>query len=292
VRGAVRSLSKKKSHPQGIHAVEIGSIDSNTEWEPVLEGIDTVVHLAARVHVMDESISDPINAYRNINVAGTRHLAHIAGTKGVRRFILTSSVKVNGEGRLSPYDEDDRPAPSDPYGISKYEAEQALREVADKTGLEIVILRPPLVYGPGVKANFLRLLKIVDRGIPLPLANVKNNRSMIFLKNLIDAIVMCIINPCAAGQLYLLSDGRDLSTPELIRKVAVAMGKKPKLFPFPPFLLRFFAKMIGKSANVYRLLDSLVVNNTKIRTDLDWTPRFTVDEGLMETVNWYLHEFG
>jgi len=197
VRGAVRSAEKKVVLPPGVDSVEIGSIGPSTEWETALEGIDSVVHLAARVHVMF--------SYRNVNVAGTKRLAQMAHSKNVRRFVYVSSIKVNGEGRSDPYTAEDESAPVDPYGISKFEAEQELQSIAGKTGLEVVIVRPPLVYGPEVKANFLQLIKLVDRGIPLPLAGVTNRRSLIFLGNLIDALLNCIVRPKAAGKTFLLS---------------------------------------------------------------------------------------
>jgi nucleoside-diphosphate-sugar epimerase len=292
VRGGLRTFAKKAVLPQGVEIVELGTIDASTEWGSALEGIDAVVHLAARVHVMDGGSADPIIDYRKINVAGTKRLAQIAHSKNVRRFVYVSSIKVNGEGRVGPYTETDQPAPADPYGISKFEAEKELHSIADKTGLEVVIVRPALVYGPEVKANFLKLIKIVHRGIPLPLARVKNCRSMIYLENLVDAIFRCTIHPEAAGQTFLLSDGKDISTPELIQKISFALGKPSRLFTAPPEILRLLAKMMGRSKTVGRLLDSLTVDSTKIRTELGWEPPFSMEEGLRETANWYLQAFG
>jgi nucleoside-diphosphate-sugar epimerase len=292
VRGAVRSLSKKAALPSGMDIVEIGSIGPSTEWETALEGIDTVVHLAARVHVMVESTADPVTAYREINVAGTTHLAQIAKFKEVRRFVYVSSIKVNGEGRPDPYTESDQPAPIDPYGISKFEAEQELQRIAGKTGLEVVIVRPPLVYGPEVKANFLQLIKLINRGIPFPFAGVKNQRSMIFLGNLVDALFICITHPRAAGNTFLVSDGKNVSTPELIQKISLSLGKPARVFALPPGFLRFLGKLAGESEAVSRLLDSLIVDSAKIRTELDWKPPFSMEEGLKETANWYIQAFG
>jgi len=289
VRGAVRSLSKKAALPSGMDIVEIGSIGPSTEWETALEGIDTVVHLAARVHVMDESTADPITEYRNINVAGTRRFAQIAESKGVRRFVYVSSIKVNGEERADPYTEADQPAPVDPYGISKFEAEKELYSIADQTGLEVVIVRPPLVYGPEVKANFLQLVKLIDRGIPFPFAGVKNQRSMIFLGNLVDALFICITHPRAAGNTFLVSDGKNVSTPELIQKISLSLGKPARVFALPPGFLRFLGRLAGKAETVSRLLDSLIVDSAKIRTELDWKPPFSMEEGLKKTADWYLH---
>jgi len=288
VRGAVRSADKKTMLPQGVDCVKIGNIDSNTEWEPVLEGIDTVVHLAARVHVVDKSTWNPITTYRNINVAGTKRFAQVAHSKNVRRFVYVSSIKVNGEGRADPYTEADQPAPVDPYGISKFEAEQELQSIAGKTGLEVVIVRPPLVYGPEVKANFLQLIKLVDRGIPLPLARVTNRRSLIFLGNLIDALLNCIIHPRAAGKTFLLSDGEDLSTSELIQKISSALGRSTRLFPLPAEFLRFVGRLTGKTKAVSRLLESLCIDSSKIRIELNWKPPFSMEEGLKKTADWYL----
>ena len=288
VRGAIRFMSQKSGLPSGFDRVEIGTIDSNTEWEKALDGIDAVVHLAARVHVMDEGSADPIIAYRKTNVEGTKHLAQIAASKKVRRLVFVSSIKVNGEGKADPYTAEDRPVPVEPYAVSKLEAEKSLQRIADNTGLEVVILRPPLVYGPEVKANFLKLIKIIDRGIPLPLAMVKNRRSMIYMKNLVDAILRCTIHPAAAGKTYLISDGEDISTPELIQKISLVLGKPSRLFPIPSDLLRLFARMVGRSLTASRLLDSLIVDSSKIKSDLNWEPPFSLEEGLNETAKWYL----
>ena len=288
VRGAIRLMSQKSGLPSGFDRVEIGTIDSNTEWEKALDGIDAVVHLAARVHVMDEGSADPIIAYRKTNVEGTKHLAQIAASKKVRRLVFVSSIKVNGEGKADPYTAEDRPVPVEPYAVSKLEAEKSLQRIADNTGLEVVILRPPLVYGPEVKANFLKLIKIIDRGIPLPLAMVKNRRSMIYMKNLVDAILRCTIHPAAAGKTYLISDGEDISTPELIQKISLVLGKPSRLFPIPSDLLRLFARMVGRSLTASRLLDSLIVDSSKIKSDLNWEPPFSLEEGLNETAKWYL----
>jgi nucleoside-diphosphate-sugar epimerase len=251
-----------------------------------------VVHLAARVHVANASSADSIADYRETNVDGTKHLAQIAGTKGVRRFVYVSSIKVNGESRADPYTEADEPAPIDPYGVSKFEAEQELQSIAGKTGLEVVIVRPPLVYGPEVKANFLRLIKLINRSIPFPFAGVKNHRSMIFLGNLTDALFVCIIHPSAVGNTFLVSDGKDVSTPELIQKISSALGRPARVFALPSGFLSILGRLTGKSEDVNRLLDSLVVDSTKIRTELDWKPPFSMEEGLRETANWYLQAFG
>ena len=212
-------------HASGLAGeVIVGNIDGATDWQPALSGCDAVVHLAARVHVMDDTAHDPLALYRATNTDGTLNLARQAAAAGVKRFVFISSIKVNGEGRDAPYRETDMPAPEDAYAISKWEAEQGLQQIAADTGLEVVILRPPLVYGPGVKANFLRLLQTVKRGWPLPLGAVRNRRSLLFLGNFVDAIRLCVEHPAAAGQTFLLDDGQAVSTPELIRAVARCHG--------------------------------------------------------------------
>ncbi len=291
VRGTVRSARGKVIIPAGVEAVQIQSIGPNTDWSKALADVDTVVHLAARVHVMNDTAVDPLAAFREVNVAGTERLARMAAANGVKRFVFLSSVKVNGEGRNSPYAEHDVPAPQDFYGVSKWEAEQVLNKILEETGLEIVIIRLPLVYGPGVKANFLRMVDVVNRGFPLPLASINNRRSLIYLGNLVDAIAACVTHPKAAGQTYLVSDGEDVSTPELIRRVADALGKTARLFPFPPALMKIAGRLTGKSDAVDRLLGSLVVDSSKIRRELGWKPPYTMEEGLKETGEWFKRRF-
>jgi nucleoside-diphosphate-sugar epimerase len=287
VRGSVRNAEATANLPAGVQSAPIESIGPDTDWSAALTGIDTVIHLAARVHVMDETAGDPLIAYRQVNVAGTENLARQAAAHGVRRLVFLSSVKVNGEETEIPYSEQTHPDPRDPYGVSKLEAENVLRKVAVETGLEVVIIRPPLVYGPGVKANFHNLLKIVERGVPLPLAGITNARSLIFLGNLIDAIITCATHPQAAGQTFLVSDGEDVSTPQLIRQLATALDRPARLLPFPPSLMRLAGKLTGKSMAVDRLLGSLVVDSGKIRRELGWQPPFSMAEGLAETAKWY-----
>ncbi|RNC68867.1 MAG: SDR family oxidoreductase [Desulfuromonadales bacterium] len=288
VRGGVRSLHfGGELVADDYVALPLSAADDS--WSAILSGVDTVVHLAARVHVMADESSDPA-AYRLANVAGTEHLAREAARAGVSRFIFLSSVKVNGEGRDTPYTEADEPAPLDPYGNSKWEAETTLRQVAAEAGLEVVIIRPPLVYGPRVKANFLRLLQIVRQGMPLPFTGINNRRSLIYLGNLVDAIITCVSHPKAAGQTYLVSDGDDVSTPELVRRTGEALGRPARLFPFPPALMRLAGRLFGKAAAVERLLGSLAVDDSKIRRELGWKPPFTMKEGLKETAEWFNHE--
>ncbi len=287
VRGTVRALSQLDALPAGVEGICIGSIASHTNWSAALTGIDTVVHLAARVHVMKESTADPMEAFRKVNVIGTERLARMAAAVGVRRFVYLSSVKVNGEGKDAFYTEQDEAGPEDPYGTSKWEAEQVLRLVAEETGLEVVILRSPLVYGPGVKANFLNLLKLVQSGFPIPFLHIVNRRSLIYLGNLVDAIVACVTNPKASGQTYLVSDGEDVSSPELVRRVASALGRPARLIQFPLYLIHLAGKLTGKSSEVNRLLGSLVVDSSKIRRDLGWNQPYSMAQGLKETADWF-----
>ena len=286
VFGAVRSRRVSQVSP-GVAAVEIGDIDNNTNWGMALSETDFVVHAAARVHMMNDPSSEPLTAYRKVNVQGTENLARQAAELGVKRFIFLSTVKVNGEENRKAYTESDTPSPMDSYGISKMEAEKIITDISVKTGMETVILRPPLVYGPGVKANFLRLLRVVDRGIPLPLASTKNQRSMIYVENLVDAILQCMRNPYAAGQTYLVSDGQNVSTPGLIRMIAAALQKQPRLFRFPPLALYMAGRLTGRGPAVDRLIGSLTVDTGKIRNELGWTAPFTLEEGLRNTAFWY-----
>jgi len=266
----------------------VGNIGPDTDWRQALAGVECVVHLAARTHVLEEDAADPLAAYRRINVEATRNLAQQATAAGVRRFVFLSSVKVNGEATsVLPYSETDAPAPQDAYGITKHEAEEVLRDIAARSAMELVILRPPLVYGPGVKGNFLRLLRLIERGVPLPLASVDNRRSLIYIGNLVDAIVTCIAAPAAAGKTYLVSDGEDVSTSALIGKLATAMGRSPRLLPCPVALLNLGAAVLGKRAAAMRLTGSLRVDSSRIRQELGWRPRYSLDQGLNATVQWY-----
>ncbi|MGH8641845.1 MAG: NAD-dependent epimerase/dehydratase family protein [Burkholderiales bacterium] len=283
VRRAVR-----QSDSASDKTVAVGDIGPDTDWGAALEGVNSVVHLAARTHVLRETAADSPAAYRRTNVAGTERLARAAAARGVRRLVYLSSVKVNGERTGErPYREEDVPRPEDPYGVSKAEAERALAAIAKETGFPITVLRPPLVYGPGVKGNFLRLLRLVARGVPLPLGTIDNRRSFIYVGNLVDAIVQALDAPRAAGRTYLAADGEDLSTPGLVRALASALGVKPRLVSFPLAPLKFAAKLAGRGAEFARLADSLQVDSTRIRRELDWRPRYTPAQGLAETARWY-----
>lgn len=243
-------------------------------------GIDVVVHLAGRVHVMHESSADPLPAYRAANTLGTLNLARQAVAAGVRRFVFVSTVKVNGEGRPAAYAESDAPGPADPYAKSKWEAEQGLRTIAAESTMEVVIVRPPLVYGPGVKANFLSMMRWVERGLPLPLGAIHNQRSLVALDNLVDFLMVCATHPAAANQTFLVSDGEDLSTTELLERMAAALGKPSRLLPVPLWLLSTVASLLGKGRFVLRLCGSLRVDTAKARALLGWSPPLSVEEGL------------
>lgn len=244
--------------------------------------VSTVIHLAARVHVMHDTAAEPLAAFREVNVDATVNLAEQAAAAGVRRFVYLSSIKVNGEATPSnrPFTEHDLPAPQDPYAISKWEAEQGLRKISDHTGMELVIIRPPLVYGLGVKANFSVLMRAVQRGFPLPLGSVRNMRSLVALDNLVDFIVVCATHPGAANQTFLVSDGQDMSTPDLIRAMARAAGVPARLVPFPIRALKTLARFIDREAALERLRGNLQVDITKAREVLGWTPPVDVDEAL------------
>jgi len=282
VRRAVRV-----ARPGLTDAVATGDIGPDTDWRSALEGVSSVVHLAARTHVLREHAPDPPAEYQRVNLDGTRRLAQMAARAGVRRLVFMSSIKVNGEATERPFTERDAPRPEDAYGRSKWETEQALARISAETGLEVAVLRPPLVYGPGVKGNFLRLMDLVARGTPLPLASIVNRRSLIYVGNLADAIVKAIDAPGAAGRTYLVSDGEDISTPDLVRVLAQALGVRPRLLPCPPALLQFGAALAGKRAELARLTSSLQVDSTALRRELDWRPRFTLAQGLAETARWY-----
>lgn len=263
-------------------------IGHDTDWGEALAGVDAVVHLAARVHVLREQADEPQERFRHINRDATRHLAEQAAAAGVRRFVFISTIGVHGvktEGR--GFRETDAPNPQNAYALSKREAEDALKKVEADTGLEVVILRPPLVYGPGVKANFRMLLDVVRRGIPLPLASICNKRDMVYVGNLADAVRVCLTHAAAAGEVFLVDDDDTVSTPDLIRRIARAMGKTPRLFPFPVALLRLGGWLSGRGDMVNRLVSSLEVDSAHIRGTLGWTPPYGFDDGLLETVRWY-----
>lgn len=287
--GLEARASARSSLPAELNDVQCHKnrdMTASTDWNAALIRVHAVVHCAARVHVMQDDSADPLQAYREVNVNGTLNLASQAAQAGVRRFVFISSVKVNGEATQpgEPFTADDVPSPLDPYGVSKQEAEQGLREIEAQTGMEVVIVRPPLVYGPGVKANFAAMMRWVARGMPLPLGAIHNARSMVALDNLVDLLMTCLKHPNAAGHTFLVSDGEDVSTTELLRRTANAMGKKALLLPVPAFLLEWGASLLGKRAVAQRLCGSLQVDIEKTRRLLGWNPPLTVDEGLKKTV--------
>ena len=287
VRGTVRNAQHSNLLPPNLEPIIIESIGSDIDWSKALNGVDSVVHLAALIHLKDNSGADQFRKFRYINTVATEHLARTAATSGCRRFIFLSSVKVNGEEKAKPYTEKDIPKPIDPYGISKWEAEKLLHKISAETGMEVVIIRPPMVYGPNVKANFLLLFKVVERGIPLPMTSINNRRSFIYLGNLIDAVVTCIKHPKASGQTYFVSDGEDVSTPELIQRISYSLGKPTRLFPFPPVMLKIAGIITGKTVTIDRLLHSFSIDCSKISNELNWKAPFTMEQGLRETAQWY-----
>lgn len=264
-------------------------LSSFSELGPLQErlgSIKTIVHCAARAHIMQDEVADPLAEYRKVNVEGTLNLARHAAEAGVKRFVFISSIKVNGEQTPldRPFTEDDTPAPEDPYGVSKFEAERELQQLAADSALELVIIRPPLVYGSGVKGNFASMVQLIKKGLPMPLGAVHNKRSLVGLDNLVDLIVKCIDHPAAANEVFLAGDGNDLSTTDLLRGVARAMGKPARLIPVPAALLMFAASVLGKKAMAQRLLGSLQVDISKAQQVLGWQPPVTVEEGLSEVV--------
>ncbi len=270
--------------------VVVGNISLNTQWENVLQGVNCVVHLAARVHVMNDQAIDSLSEYRKINVDATLNLARQAAQAGVDRFIFISTVKVNGEETFPgrPFTEKDRPVPVDPYSVSKYEAEKELLKLADETGLEVVILRPVLVYGPGVKGNFATMMRYLNKGFPLPLGAIHNQRSLVALDNLVDLISTCIEHPAAANQIFLVSDGLDMSTTELLKRVSVALNVPVGLIPVPEKLLSLLLRVLGKQALALRLLGSLQVDITKAHIILGWEPPMKVTKSLRNTTGYFL----
>jgi len=280
----VRGLSRRGLAPEGVEAVVCDLLQGSVE-ERCLQGVDVLVHCAARVHVMDDHAADPLAAFRKVNVEGTLNLARQAAQAGVKRFVFLSSIKVNGEATDGvPFTERDPVVTTDPYGRSKYEAEQGLLKIAAETTMEVVIIRPPLIYGPGVKANFQKMMQWIAKGVPLPLGAVRNRRSLVALDNLVDFIGLCMQHPKAANEVFLISDGEDVSTAELLRRVAKAMGKPARLIPVPVGVMRFSLTLAGKQAVADRLFGSLQVDMSKARTLLGWQPVVSMDAQLAKMV--------
>jgi len=280
----VRRASSSKSGP-GWSTVH--PFDRDIDWRTPLAGCTAVVHLAGRTHITRGEPDDHDVLYRQINTAATLQLAREAVAAGVRRFVFISSVKVAGEGQEEPYREADMPSPQDSYGRSKWAAEQGLAELCRECSMELVILRLPLVYGPHVRGNFLKLMEWVDRGIPLPFGSIANARSLLGVENLADAITVCLTHTAAAGRTYFVSDGQYVSTPGLIRRIAVALGRTPRLLPVPVRLLDWVGRSIGQAAMLQRLTGSLTVDSSRISHELQWTPPYSLDAGLRHTASWY-----
>lgn len=272
----------------GATVRRVGELGADTDWSAALDGVNAVVHLAARVHVMNESATVSTAENRAVNREGAARLATQAAAAGVGRFIFLSTIKVNGEATTDkPFRADGAASPQGPYAVAKMEAERALLEIAEKGAMRLDIIRPPLVYGPGVRGNFLSLLGLCARGWPLPVASINNRRSLIYVGNLADLTGHILDRPKPPGGLYLARDGEDVSTPELCRRVSRALGARAHILPFPPFLLRLAGAAVGKSAAVSRLTQSLVVDDGPTRNDLDWTPPFNMLQGLKETADWF-----
>ena len=295
VIGAVRTL-KFLNENHATKYVAVGDISENVDWKKILTNVDCIIHSAATAHRINEKKLGSINDYSLVNVHGTKQLAEQAAEIGVKRFIFLSSAKVNGESTDHDYNNlnlsaknfffihTDRPNPQDPYATSKLETEKILKDISFKTGLDVVIVRPPLVYGDGVKGNLDRLIKLVKLGIPLPFGMIKNERSMIGLDNLVDLLIRCIDNQNVSGKVLLVSDGIDLSTPDLIKLIASSMGRKARLFPLPIFMLKFLASVLGKREEINRLVGSLRIDDSYTKEILDWTPPVSVEEGIRRMV--------
>jgi Nucleoside-diphosphate-sugar epimerases len=268
--------------------VPVGSLHKSTDWSEALgQNTNVVVHLAAQVPEIGSASRSPGDQHTEVNTLGTANLARQCVRHGVKRFIFLSTVKVLGEGKNEPYKDTDWAKPADAYAISKWEAEQALWQIAAQTGLEVVVLRPPLVYGPSVKGNFLSLMRAIDKRRPLPLGAIQNQRSLIYLGNLVDVIRLCLTHPKAAGKAFLVSDGDDVSTPELVCRIAASLGRRPFLVPVPASWIRRAGRVFGKQAAVDRLLGSLCVDISPLRNELGWAPPHTMQEGLEVTAQWY-----
>lgn len=284
VRAALRSAAR--GAPEGCETAPVGDLSGDPDWRPALEGVGVVIHLAARVHELRGAGE---RAYHQVNCVATEKLARAAVRAGARRLVFLSSIKVNGErtSAREPFRFDDQPRPEDAYARSKLEAERALAATAKSSGIEVAIVRSPLVYGEGVGANFRRLVRLVDARVPLPFASIRNRRSLIYVGNLAQLIVLCSAHVGAAGRTLLAADGEDLSTPELVARIGRSLGRAPMQFPLPVAVLRLLAAAAGRSAEISRLTESLLVDAGETRRCLDWRPAFSVDEGLRGTVNWY-----
>jgi nucleoside-diphosphate-sugar epimerase len=285
------SLRKSPPNPiAGVTYTQVEGMGPDTDWSKALAGVELLIHTAGRVHVTSDSSRDPAGEYRRVNVAGTLCLAQQAARARVKRFIFLSSIKANGDAtrRGYPFSADDTPAPTDPYGESKLEAELALQRLSQAGDMEVVVIRPPLVYGPGVRANFLAMMRWIQKGWPVPFGHVDNRRSLVALANLVDLIKVCCVHPAAAGQVFLVSDGEDVSTTELLNRIGDALRKPVKFVPLPAGLIRTLAAFTGRKEQVDRLLGSLQVDIRRTRTVLGWSPVVSMDEALEETAQYFL----
>jgi len=288
VLGAIRRSDSRCDLPKGTLACVVGEIGPHTHWDRFLRNVDTVIHLAARVHHPEDKSQAIVKKYHETNTIGTGRLLKAAINSKVRRFIFVSSVKVNGEGRDRPYRENDPPAPVDAYGTTKADAENLVNFSWKKAKIETTILRPPLVYGKGVRANFLQLMKLVEKGMPMPFAAIDSQRSFIYLENLIHAIDTCISHRHAVGKTFLVCDDETMAIPDLIGRLSRAMGKQARLFAVPKGLLSLLERVPGAGSSISKVNRALIVDNNKIREELGWNPLYSVDEGIRETVKWYL----
>lgn len=286
VRAALR---KTEAEFPECEQIIVPTLDERTDWSSALNEVDVVIHLAARAHIMTERRKDALGEFRRVNTAAAIQLARAIVAAGVKRLVFISSIGVNGNSTElnKQFSEQDAPHPCSPYAQSKWEAEQALLRISGETGLEVVNVRPPLVYGPNAPGNFSEMMRVLKSGIPLPLASVCNLRSLIYLGNLVDALLLCATHPAAAGKTFLVSDGEDISTPELLRQLGAGMGCPARLLPCAPMLLNLGGRLTGKSAQVERLLSSLQIDSARIRRELGWQPPYTLQQGLQETAEWY-----
>jgi len=285
---AVTAATRAAPGQVHVRPVAVGDIGPDTDWSAALAGCEVVVHLAAHVHVLSGKAADVTGDFHRVNVEGSENLALQSARAGVRRLVFLSSVKVYGDvSKQRAFIESDRFEPTDAYGASKAEAEVRLKACCAESGMELVILRPPLVYGPGVRANFLSLLRIVDARWPLPVASITNRRSLVYVGNLVDALGVCLGHPAAANRTFFVSDGHDVSTPQLVREIASALGKTPLLFPFPPSLLRGAGLLTGRREQLVRLTESLQVDISSIKSTLSWNAPFSLHQGLAATASWY-----
>ena len=291
VRGSVVEIKTSPCLLDGVEYVETGFMTQHTDWQPALKDVDVVVHLAARVHIMQETAADPLLEFRKVNVVPTLQLAKQAAQAGVKKFVFMSTVKVNGEGdsqlKRAIYKESDPANPQDAYGLSKLEAEKQLSIISQETGMQLITIRPPLIYGPGVGANFLKLINLVQKGLPLPFSIIRNKRSFLYVENLADAIYNICIKDINTNDVFFVSDQNDMSIAELVKVIATVSHRNVFLMPLPGSLLRVAAKLLGKADMISRLVDSLVVDTAKIKSTLNWHAPYSVLQGLTKTIAWH-----